>query len=42
MGIQFEFLFKFGEVAERFKAHVLKTCNGETRSRVRIPPSPKI
>jgi len=27
-------------VAERLKALVLKTSNGETRSWVRIPPSP--
>src|SRR5581483_9903191 len=32
--------FEHGEVAERPNAPVLKTGNGATRSRVRIPPSP--
>ncbi len=31
---------QFGEVAERFKAAVLKTAKGVTPSWVRIPPSP--
>ena len=29
-----------GEVAEWSKAHAWKVCNGLSRSRVRIPPSP--
>ena len=29
-----------GEVAEWLKAHAWKACNGLSRSRVRIPPSP--
>ena len=33
-------MFRFGEVAERLKALVLKTSNGFTHSWVRIPPSP--
>ena len=32
----------FGEVAEWFKATVLKTVIGESLSRVRISPSPPI
>ena len=31
---------KDGEVAEWLKAHAWKVCNGESRSRVRIPPCP--
>jgi hypothetical protein len=29
-----------GQVAEWLKAHAWKVCNGESRSRVRIPPCP--
>ena len=31
---------KYGEMAERFKAHAWKACKGETLSWVRIPFSP--
>ncbi len=33
-------LFQCGQVAEWLKAHAWKVCNGESRSRVRIPPCP--
>src|SRR3954469_10933126 len=32
--------FPDGQVAEWLKAHAWKVCNGESRSRVRIPPCP--